>query len=297
MLSYRHVFHAGNHADVFKHIVLHQTLLYIRQKETPFFYIDTHAGAGAYSLNSEQAKKSGEAKAGVLRLLEISHHPQTVLDYLRLIQAVNPSGKLSIYPGSPYIAELLLREQDRLRFFEKHPADAQILERNIWKWSGLKNIPRLERGKRILVARKDGFSALKSLLPPPSRRAIVLIDPSYEVKRDYQAVIATLSDALKRFPTGTYLVWYPVLQRMESRRFAGQLKKVSNREWLHLVFRVASPVPDGTGFVASGMFVINPPWKLRAQLEEVLPALVAALGRDNGAGFLIETGPVAENEQ
>ena len=295
MFSYRHVFHAGNHADVFKHIVLQQTLLHLRQKETPFFYIDTHAGAGAYALDSEQAKKSGEAKEGVSRLLTADSLPQVVLDYLELVRAINPGGRLSVYPGSPYIAELLLRRQDRLRLFEMHPSDIQALEENVRQWSGIKSIPRPERGKRIIVARKDGFSSLKSLLPPPSRRAVVLIDPSYEVKQDYRQVVETLSDALKRFPTGTYLVWYPVLQRMESRRFAGQLKKVCNREWLHLTFRTASPVPDGTGLAASGMFIINPPWKLKAQLEEALPALVKVLGRDEGAGFTVEMGPLEGN--
>lgn len=295
MFSYRHVFHAGNHADVFKHIVLHQTLLHLRQKETPFFYIDTHAGAGAYALDSEQAKKSGEAKEGVSKLLRADSLPQVVLDYLGLVRAINAGGRLSVYPGSPYIAELLLRGQDRLRLFEMHPSDIKALEENVRQWSGIKSIPRPERGKRIIVAKKDGFSSLKSLLPPPSRRAVVLIDPSYEVKQDYRQVIETLSDALKRFPTGTYLIWYPVLQRMESRRFAGQLKNVCNREWLHLTFRTASPVPDGTGFVASGMFIINPPWKLKAQLEEALPALVKVLGRDEGAGFTVETGPFEGN--
>lgn len=295
MFSYRHIFHAGNHADVFKHIVLHQTLLYFCQKETPFYYIDTHAGAGAYVLDSGQAKKSGEAKDGIFRLLEAGSLPQAVTDYLQLVKAINPGGKLVTYPGSPYIAELLLRGQDRLRLFEMHSTDIQALEKNVRLWSGIKSFPRPERGKRIIVTRKDGFSSLKSLLPPPSRRAVVLIDPSYEVKQDYLRVVETLADALKRFPTGTYLIWYPVLQRMESRRLVGQLKKISNREWLHLTFRIASPVPDGSGFVASGMFIINPPWKLKAQLEESLPALVKVLGRDSGAGFMIEAGAVAGN--
>lgn len=295
MFSYRHIFHAGNHADVFKHIVLHQTLLYFRQKDTSFYYIDTHAGAGAYVLDSGQAKKSGEAKDGIFRLLDAGSLSQAITDYLQLVKAINPGGKLVTYPGSPYIAELLLRGQDRLRLFEMHSTDIQALEENVRLWSGSKSFPRPERGKRIIVTRKDGFSSLKSLLPPPSRRAVVLIDPSYEVKQDYLRVVETLSDALKRFPTGTYLIWYPVLQRMESRRLAGQLKKVSNREWLHLTFRIASPVPDGSGFVASGMFIINPPWKLKAQFEETLPALVKVLGRDSGAGFMIEAGTVAGN--
>ena len=288
MFSYRHVFHAGNHADVFKHIVLQQTLLHFRQKETPFFYIDTHAGAGAYALDSEQAKKSGEAKEGVSRLLTADSLPQVVLDYLELVRAINPGGRLSVYPGSPYIAELLLRRQDRLRLFEMHPSDIQALEENVRQWSGIKSIPRPERGKRIIVARKDGFSSLKSLLPPPSRRAVVLIDPSYEVKQDYRQVVETLSDALKRFPTGTYLVWYPVLQRMESRRFAGQLKKVCNREWLHLTFRTASPVPDGTGFVASGMFIINPPYVFPETLKQIMPKLSETLAQDDKARFVLD---------
>ncbi|MGN0918568.1 MAG: 23S rRNA (adenine(2030)-N(6))-methyltransferase RlmJ, partial [Oxalobacter sp.] len=245
MFSYRHIFHAGNHADVFKHIVLHQTLLYFRQKDTPFYYIDTHAGAGVYVLDSGQAKKSGEAKDGIFRLLEAGSLSQAVTDYLQLVKAINPGGKLVTYPGSPYIAELLLRGQDRLRLFEMHSTDIQVLEENVRLWSGIKGFPRPERGKRIIVTKKDGFSSLKSLLPPPSRRAVVLIDPSYEVKQDYLRVVETLSDALKRFQTGTYLIWYPVLQRMESRRLSGQLKKISNREWLHLTFRIASPVPDG----------------------------------------------------
>lgn len=295
MFSYRHIFHAGNHADVFKHIVLHQTLLYFRQKDTPFYYIDTHAGAGVYVLDSGQAKKSGEAKDGIFRLLEAGSLSQAVTDYLQLVKAINPGGKLVTYPGSPYIAELLLRGQDRLRLFEMHSTDIQVLEENVRLWSGIKGFPRPERGKRIIVTKKDGFSSLKSLLPPPSRRAVVLIDPSYEVKQDYLRVVETLSDALKRFQTGTYLIWYPVLQRMESRRLSGQLKKISNREWLHLTFRIASPVPDGSGLVASGMFIINPPWKLKEQLEETLPALVKALGRDSGAGFMIEAGVVAGN--
>ncbi len=292
MLSYRHVFHAGNHADVLKHIVLQQTLLHLCQKEAPFFYIDTHAGAGAYALNSDHAKKSGESRDGIFRLLEAGNLPEAVQDYLRLIWAINPGKKLNRYPGSPCIAELLLREQDRIRLFEMHPVDIRVLQDNIKLWAGLKTTPKPGRGRRIIVERKDGFTSLKSLLPPPSRRAAVLIDPSYEVKQDYQSVITTLVDAQKRFPTGTYMVWYPILQRLESRRFADQLKKNAARGWLNITLRIARPVPDGTGFVASGMFIINPPWKLREKLEEAMPSLVELLGRDDGAGYDIESGSV-----
>ncbi len=169
-------------------------------------------------------------------------------------------------PWFSYIAELLLRRQERLRLFGMHPSDICILEENALQWFRLKSIPSPERGKRAIVSHKDGFSALKVLLPPPSRRMVVLLDPSYEIKQDYQQVITALSDALIQLPTGTYLIWYPILQRIEFRRFPRQLKKVSNRKWLHLTFHVAFPVPDGTGFVVSGMFIVNPPLETRGSV-------------------------------
>ena len=290
MFSYRHAFHAGNHADVFKHIVLQQVLLYMEQKATPFYYIDTHAGAGAYPLTGTMSEKSGEAKLGVLRLSSAQHPPMAVAQYLELLRAVNPGSRFTVYPGSPYIAQLLLRPQDRIRLFEMHPSDYQTLQGNVQQWSKFKGAPRPERGKRIMVVRSDGFASLKSLLPPPSRRALVLIDPPYEVKRDYRMAVDALSDALRRFPTGVYAIWYPVLQRLESRRFAGWLKEAADKEWLHLTFRVASPVPDGTGFTASGMFIVNPPWRLADTLRDTLPYLVKVLGRDEGADFTVESG-------
>ncbi len=158
MFSYRHAFHAGNHADVFKHIVLQQALLYMEQKETPFYYIDTHAGAGAYPLTGVMSEKSGEAKSGVLRLSSAQNPPTAVAQYLELLRAVNPGSRLTVYPGSPYIAQLLLRPQDRIRLFEMHPSDYQALLGNVQQWSRLKGSPRPERGKRIMVARSDGFA-------------------------------------------------------------------------------------------------------------------------------------------
>lgn len=293
MFSYRHAFHAGNHADVLKHVVLIQVLFYASQKESPFFYIDTHAGGGIYSLCGNEAGKSAEFKSGIDRLWDRKPVPEAVHKYLQLVRSMNPDGKLNVYPGSPFIADAILRPGDRLRLFELHPSEIQILERNIQLLLRKKRsegylLP--VRGKRTIVEKKDGFAALKSQLPPPSKRAVVLIDPSYEDKSDYQKVVDTLKDALKRFSTGVYLVWYPMLQRMESQRFADRLKRAISQEWLNVTLRIGAPVPDGSGFVSSGMFVVNPPWKLADSLKEALPYLVDALRKDRGARFTIETG-------
>lgn len=293
MFSYRHAFHAGNHADVLKHVVLIQVLLYTCQKETPFFYIDTHAGGGIYSLQGHEAKKHAEFQSGIGKLWKEKAAPKPVEDYLRLIRSMNPDGALNVYPGSPCIADIILRHHDKLRLFELHPSEIQILERNILqlarkKQAGGYSLP--VRGKRTIVEKKDGFSALKSLLPPPSRRAVILMDPPYEDKSDYQKVTDALKDALKRFSTGTYLIWYPLLQRMESQRFAGRLKRAISQEWLNVTLSTGAPVPDGSGFVSSGMFVVNPPWKLAEILREILPYLVTLLHKDQGACFTVETG-------
>ncbi len=293
MFSYQHVFHAGNHADVLKHVVLVQTLLYTCRKETPFFYIDTHAGAGVYSLEGAAARKKAESDNGIGKIGLEKTVPGPIESYLQEVRRINPDGKLRFYPGSPRIADNVLRGGDRLRLYELHPTENHLLEANCRAWTAQNtkdDRSRSGRGKRITVEKKDGFSALKSLLPPPFRRAVVLIDPPYEDKTDYRKVIETVSDALKRFSTGTYLIWYPLLQRPQSRQLAGRLKQVTGQEWLNVTLSVGKPVPDGSGFVSSGMFVINPPWKLDEALREAMPYLVAVLGQNEGAGFTLETG-------
>ena len=293
MFSYRHAFHAGNHADVLKHIVLIQTLKHAIQKEVAVFYVDTHAGAGVYSLKGDQARKSAESETGIHKLWPEKEAPAEVADYLNLIHDMNPSGTLQYYPGSPFIAEKLLRSQDRLRLYELHPTEIQNLTKNFQELArrDQQNGQRSPgRGKRVIVDKSDGFAAIKAVLPPPGRRAVVLIDPPYENKMDYQKVIDSMADAMKRFPTGTYLIWYPVLQRPESQRFAERLKKTVNQEWLNVTLSVGSPTPDGFGLVSSGMFVVNPPWKLDGTLKEIMPWLVSVLENDSGAGFTLETG-------
>jgi 23S rRNA (adenine2030-N6)-methyltransferase len=291
MFSYRHAFHAGNHADVLKHFVQVQLHQYMNQKDTAYTYIDTHSGAGVYALDSVQAVRSGEYLDGIARLWERDDLPKPLAEYVNLVRAMNPSGRLRYYPGSPYVAEQVARPEDRLRLFELHPADTRLLAENFRKLEAHKaEQGERSRGRRILIEHADGFHGLKSLLPPPSRRALVLIDPPYEVKLDYKHVRDALEEALDRFPSGIYAVWYPVLQRMESRQFADRLKRLPAKEWLHVTLTVATPGPDGTGLHSSAMFILNPPYTLEPMLRETMPYLVQVLGQDSGATFRIEKG-------
>ena len=294
MFSYRHAFHAGNHADVLKHFITIQLLQYLNQKDVAYSYIDTHSGAGVYQLDGNYAAKNAEYETGISRLWERSDLPAPLKEYVDLIKGMNPSGKLRYYPGSPYCAEQVAREQDRLRLFELHPADAKLLADNFRKLDEHKaaqGIRPTVRGKRVIIERSDGFASLKALLPPPSRRALVLIDPPYEDKQDYKKVKDALAEALGRFPSGTYAVWYPLLQRMESRQFTDKLKQLPNTQWLNVALTIRTPTPDGFGGLhSSGMYIINPPYTLEPMLKEVMPFLVQALGEDSGARFILQSG-------
>ncbi|HYD80510.1 MAG TPA: 23S rRNA (adenine(2030)-N(6))-methyltransferase RlmJ [Paucimonas sp.] len=296
MFSYRHAFHAGNHADVLKHTVLIQMLRYLNQKETPYMVVDTHAGAGVYALDGDYASKNAEYETGISRLWERKDLPEALADYVGLIKSMNPNGRLRYYPGSPYCAEKVLREQDRLRLFEMHPTEGRILEDNFRKLEAHEAAQGRGggRGKRVLVQKSDGFLGLKALLPPPSRRGLVLIDPPYEDKNDYRRVRDALTDALARFATGTYAVWYPVLNRNESRQLPDKLKQLPCKDWLDVTLSISGPVPDGFGLRSSGMFILNPPWTLEKTLRGLMPYLVEVLGTDAAAGFTLESGvPVA----
>jgi 23S rRNA (adenine2030-N6)-methyltransferase len=269
-----------------------QLLRYLGQKDTPYMFIDTHAGAGVYALDSNFAAKNAEYETGISRLWDRKDLPPPVQEYVQLVKAMNPSGKMRYYPGSPYCAEKTMREQDRLRLFELHPSEIKVLDENFRKLeahAAAQGQRPTTRGKRVMVQRGDGFVGLKALLPPPSRRGLVLIDPPYEVKDDYRRVRDTLKDALIRFPTGTYAVWYPVLNRMESRQLPEKLKQVQPDSWLNVTLSVSTPSPDGFGLHSSGMFLINPPWTLEPMLRELMPYLVKVLGTDAAAGFTLET--------
>jgi 23S rRNA (adenine2030-N6)-methyltransferase len=278
MLSYRHAFHAGNHADVLKHLILLQIAQYMGEKPAPFWIIDTHAGAGCYALESGHATKLAEFRDGVGRLWDKKGLPPAAVDYLEFVKMLNPDGQLRHYPGSPWLASQTLRDSDRLRLYELHSTDVKLLQ-ECFK----------SAGRQISITPGDGFAGLNAILPPPPRRALVLIDPSYETRDDYKNVVRALRDALKRFPTGTYALWYPMLSKLESRQLPGKLKALDTGDWLHVALEVSAPAKDGYGMNGSGMFIINPPWTLKKTLQETLPKLTELLSQGPGAKFTLES--------
>ena len=341
MFSYRHAFHAGNHADVLKHTCLIALMKYLTQKDTALTVIDTHAGAGLYRLDGDYTETSGEAREGIFKLISasktalpqagrvkaaikkgaVAETPGTkatppvsdaaasagdtyawapaLLDYLELLRGLNPhfaqtgdAAHLKIYPGSPFIEQKFLSGRDKLKLFELHPTDYKSLTGNI---------EQLGVGRQVVVAREDGFEALKTFLPPPARRAMVLCDPSYEIKSDYARVATCMADAVKRFATGTYVVWYPIIPRPEAHDLPRKLKTLAvkaGRSWLHATLTVkSSKLTTDTegeivrpGLPASGMLIINPPHTLKAEMSAALPQMVALLGQDRNAGFTLEHG-------
>ena len=277
MLSYRHAFHAGNHADVLKHFMLCEVLGYYAGKGKPYWIIDTHAGAGMYALDSGYAAQNAEYRSGIGPLWERDNLPEPLANYLEQVRACNDDGQLRFYPGSPQVAKQFLQPDDRLRLFELHPSDVQILLEN---FDGM--------GRQVRIEKLDGFAGLKALLPPPPRRGVILIDPPYEQKQDYARVVDALKDSLQRFATGTYMVWYPLLQRPEPRLLEERLHKLGLKSWLHATLTVQGASSDGFGMHGSGMFVINPPWTLPKAMQEALPYLVDTLGQDAGAAYTLE---------
>lgn len=274
MFAYRHAFHAGNHADVFKHVAFMNALELMQQKEAPVWVVDTHAGAGLYTLNSPLVRDKAEWSSGIGKLWSLKEVPAPLARYLELVRSFNKSGKLSHYPGSPLLAQKLLRADDRLRAFEMHPSDIGPLQLS------LKGAPR-----QIKAERKDGFAQLKALLPPPSRRGLVLIDPPYELREDYRHVVSALREGLSRFSTGVYMVWYPQVARFQVDRLVRQIESLKPAALLHATLTVRSPLKDGLGLQGSGLLVINPPYGLEAALNETLPFLVKQLGQDARACF------------
>ena len=276
MLSYRHAFHAGNHADVLKHYVLFEILSYYGQKGKPYWYIDTHAGAGQYDLKGSQAAQNAEYLEGVGRLWEQSQLPPALVAFLAALRKFNSGPDLRIYPGSPLLAGSLIRDEDRMLLFEMHPADLRALQ------AGVK-----AAGRQVKVRGEGGFAGLVGILPPPTRRAVILIDPPYEVKADYRRVEEVLSAALKRFPQGTYVLWYPLLRRNEVQVMRERFRRLGAPAWLQVELQVRQPT--GSGMYGSGVYVINPPWTLPQQLESILPTLRDRLAVDAGARFSLES--------
>ena len=266
MLSYRHAFHAGNHADVLKHWMFSLVLDYFNQKDKPYWVVDTHAGAGLYRLDSSVANKTAEYVDGILRLQQ-SQAPEPFQVYLEAVAAANKD-QTKLYPGSPWLASHLINPVDKLRLFELHPADAALLEQQF-----------AAQKRQIAIQQKDGFVGIKACLPPPTKRGIVLIDPPYEVKDDYSRVVDCIKDSLKRFATGTYLIWYPRLQRPEPQQMIDRLRSLDT-DYLHVTLDVQKPAADGFGMHGSGMWVINPPWTLRQSIKPHLDWLAKTLAQD-----------------
>ncbi|AIJ08046.1 23S rRNA A2030 N6-methylase RlmJ [Edwardsiella anguillarum] len=264
MLSYRHSFHAGNHADVLKHTVQSLIIAALKEKDKPFLYLDTHAGAGRYLLSGEHAEKTGEYLEGIARLWQRDDLPEALTPYMDAVRHFNRSGQLRYYPGSPLIARQLLREQDRLHLSELHPSDFPLLRAEF------------QKDERARVVRENGYQQLKSQLPPATRRGLILIDPPYELKSDYQDVVKGIQEGHKRFATGTYALWYPVVLRQNIKRMIHALEETGIRRILQIELAVR-PDSDQRGMTASGMIVINPPWKLEEQMRSLLPWLHQAL--------------------
>ncbi|MBI1195917.1 MAG: 23S rRNA (adenine(2030)-N(6))-methyltransferase RlmJ [Gammaproteobacteria bacterium] len=277
MLSYRHAFHAGNHADVLKHIIEVQILRYLAQKEKPFWYIDTHAGAGLYSLTDRYAATNAEYESGIARLWHEKNLPESLAEYVDLVREFNPDGELRFYPGSPLLAEKLLRQNDQLHLFELHPTDYALLKDN---FEGA--------GKRVKLYLTDGLKGVKALLPPQPRRGLVLIDPPYERNDEYREVPSSLEQGLKRFAGGVYAIWYPLLPKREATELPKLLAKHAQR-WLHVTLQVKAAGRDGFGMYGSGMFVVNPPWTLLQTLEQTMTYIRDTLAQDPAASFSIVT--------
>lgn len=274
MLSYRHAFHAGNVADILKHLVLVNTLHHATRKDTPLFYLDTHAGAGCYALDSDEARKTGEAASGVLALdfaALTAGLEATDADALqRYRQAIAPFLANRQYPGSPLLAAAMLRRQDHLHLCERHPADFATLQSNTG------------RDRRITCEQADGYQRAPALLPPVQKRAVVLIDPSYERDEDYALVVKLAADIHRRMPSAQVLLWYPVVRRHAVEYMVTSLVNKQPRDLWRFELGTR-PDGDGQGMTGSGMLVINPPWTLAGQLEQCLPRLQRQL--ETGKGY------------
>jgi len=280
MLAYRHAFHAGNHADVLKHTALVAVLRYMNLKDKGWRLLDTHAGAGGYSLQGEYAAKRAEFEQGIAPLWDRDDLPPPVADLLGLVKQFNGGKGLIQYPGSPALAHMLMRGQDQLRLHEIHPTDYKILASYLGEQPGIE------------VAMSDGFASLKTHLPPPTRRGVVLIDPSYELKTDYARTLLALREVLERFAEAVVVIWLPQLQLLEAAQLPQRLKasadKLGKKGWLHARLTVAEADARGYGMLGSSVFIANPPHTLVAELRPAVAWLAQTLGQFKGAHGMVE---------
>jgi 23S rRNA (adenine2030-N6)-methyltransferase len=283
-MNYRHAFHAGGFADVIKHIVLVRILIYLQDKPAPFRVIDSHAGAGIYDLAGDEARRSGEWLTGIARVMQARFSEKTlplVKPYLDIVRAFNAKAELKAYPGSPLIARALLRPQDRLTACEVEPKARKRL------------IDALRRDTQARVVDLDGWLALPAFVPPKERRGLILIDPPFEAKDEFERLAQGFSEAFAKWPTGSYLLWYPVKSRRASDSLARHVAEVvgagpSPGKCLRLEFSVA-PQAAGSALVSAGLLIVNPPWTLQGELKAILPELEKPLGRGGAGRFRLET--------
>ena len=275
MLSYLHGYHAGNHADVLKHTVLTALLARLVSKTKPLRYIDTHAGAGGYDLRAPPAQRNREHESGVGKLWDSSDAPSAVSRWLELAQRFNGEGALKRYPGSPWLARESLRQTDDLFLYELHPAEHRALKKAC------------AADRRVKVLREDGLTACIGLVPPPSKRALTFVDPSYELRDEYRQVVAALGKLHKRFATGVFAIWYPVIERRWVDRYERALRAAGIRAISTYELCVARERREG-GLVGSGMLIVNAPWQLDDELGEALPWLAERLGVEREASYRVE---------
>ncbi len=282
-MNYRHAFHAGGFADVIKHIVLVRMLAYLHEKPAAFRVIDTHAGAGLYDLTSEEARRGGESLTGIARIMQARFSEKTeplLKPYLDIIRAFNPQRDLEVYPGSPLIARALMRPQDRLTACEVEPKARKRL------------IEALRRDTQARVVDLDGWTALPAFVPPNERRGLVLIDPPFEQKDEFERLAAGFTEAFAKWPTGSYLMWYPVKSRRATDGLARHVAEVAGAakppgKCLRLEFSVA-PQAVSRGLVSTGLLIVNPPWTLMGELKAILPELEKPLGQGGAGRFRLE---------
>jgi len=280
MLSYRHAFHAGNHADILKHSILSRILVHLLEKEKPFSYIDTHAGAGIYQLDDEWAKKTGEALKGICSIIERTDIPDLFLPYISLCRKYFSVGHR--YPGSPELVRSLSREKDSLTLMELHSTE-------------IKNLRYIMGGNdRIHIHHRDGYSGLMALTPPEPRRGFCLMDPSYETTDDYLKTADTLLAVHGKWPVGTLVLWYPILERrqgellaLKDRFFTSGIKGILAAELL-VKEKATDEGGEGFGLIGSGMLIVQPPWHLDAELREMLPWLAQVFGQEEKGGWNLE---------
>jgi len=269
-MNYRHAFHAGNHADVLKHLVLSRLLALLAKKDAPYAYLDSHAGIGLYDLRGDQASRTGEWLEGIQRVWQADDVPALFDDYLGVIRALNPDGQLRYYPGSPEVARELSREQDRLQLNEKHPEDGQLLKAN------------MKYDRRVAVHLGEGWHVPRALLPTAQKRAVLLIDPPFEQADELQRCAQAMKESIARMRQAVVAIWYPIKDQRQLKRFYQDLQGTGAPKLLRVELLVHAADNADVGLNGSGLAIANPPWGLEDELRSVLPWLGQNLGQTQG---------------